>query len=93
MKNKVTQREEFNVKEIQRYNVSVQMNHQQDLERMMSSDVRSPMDFFQYFYLLSDSFPLFTSINIYIYIYIHVCVCVCVCVCMCVPIRKPETIY
>ena len=45
LKNKVIQREEFNVKESQCYNVSVLMNHHQDLERMISSDVRSPMDY------------------------------------------------
>ena len=32
MKNKVIQKEEFNEKESQRYNVSVQMNHHQDWE-------------------------------------------------------------
>ena len=45
MKNKVIQREEFNVKESQRYNVSVLLNHHQDLEIMISSDFRSPIDF------------------------------------------------
>ena len=33
LKNKVTQREEFKVKESQRYNISVLMNHHQDLDR------------------------------------------------------------
>ena len=45
LKNKVIQREESYVKESQRYKVSVLMNHHQDLERIISSDVKSPMDF------------------------------------------------
>ena len=35
LKNKVIQREEFNVKESQHYNISVLRNHHQDLERMI----------------------------------------------------------
>ena len=48
------------------------------------------MDYFgfQFFSILSDSFPLFTSL--YIYIYMCVCVCVCVresvCQCLCVSV-------
>ena len=36
--------EEFNMKESQRYNVSVLMNHHQDFEKMLSSVVRSSID-------------------------------------------------
>ena len=43
-KNKVIQREDINAKESQCHNVSVLMNHYQDIEKMLSSDVRSPMD-------------------------------------------------
>ena len=43
MKNKVIQSEEFNVKESRHYNVSVLINHLQNLEKMISSVVRSPM--------------------------------------------------
>ena len=45
LENKVIQREEINVKESQCYNVSVLMNHHQDLESMISRDIRSTMDF------------------------------------------------
>ena len=45
LKNKIIQREEFNVKENQRNIVSVLMNHHQNLEKLISSDVGSPMDF------------------------------------------------
>ena len=34
-KNKVIQSEEFNIKESRRYNVSVSINHHQDLEKML----------------------------------------------------------
>ena len=44
MKNKVIQKEEFNVKENQFYNVSVLINHRQDLGMMITSYVKSPMD-------------------------------------------------
>ena len=47
IENKIIEREEFNVKENQRYNVSVLINHHQDLDRMISSDVRSPIDLYQ----------------------------------------------
>ena len=39
LKNKVIQKEELNVKESQRSNVSVQTNHYQDKARMISSNV------------------------------------------------------
>ena len=42
-KNKVIQSEEFNVKESWRYNVSVLINLHWDLEKMISSVVKSPM--------------------------------------------------
>ena len=45
IENKLIHRKEFNIKQSQCYNVSVLMDHHQDLERMISSDVRSPMDF------------------------------------------------
>ena len=41
LKNKVIQKEGFNVKESQHYNVSVLMNHHQDQERMISIDIKS----------------------------------------------------
>ena len=41
LKNKVIQREEFNVKESQHYNASVLMNYHQDLERLIMSDIKS----------------------------------------------------
>ena len=41
---KLIQSEEFIVKESQRYNLSVLINHHQDLEKMTSSVVRSMMD-------------------------------------------------
>ena len=44
LQNKVIQSEEFNMKKSRRYNVSVLINNQQDLEKMLSSVVRSPMD-------------------------------------------------
>ena len=44
----VIQREEFNVKESQRYNVSVLINYHQVLERMTSSDIISTIDFWLY---------------------------------------------
>ena len=37
---KAIQSEEFNVKESRRYNVSVLMNHHQDLEKMILSILR-----------------------------------------------------
>ena len=33
------------LKKCHRYNVSVLMNHLQDIEKMISSDARSPMEF------------------------------------------------
>ena len=39
MKNKVIQSKQFNVKESWHYNVSILMNHHQDLEKMLSSVV------------------------------------------------------
>ena len=42
-KNKVIQSEEFNIKESQCYNVSVSINHHEDLEKMLWSVIRSPM--------------------------------------------------
>ena len=44
MKNKVIQTEEFDMKENQRYNVSVLINHHQNLEKMLSNVIISPMD-------------------------------------------------
>ena len=44
LKNKVIQREEFNMKKSRRYNVSVLINHHRDLEKMLSSIFRSPID-------------------------------------------------
>ena len=44
MKNKVIQREKFNMKQSRHYHVSILMNHHQDLEKMLLSVVRSPMD-------------------------------------------------
>ena len=44
LKNQVIQSGEFNMKESQCYNVSVLINHHQDLEKMLSSVIRSPMD-------------------------------------------------
>ena len=41
---KLIQSEEFNMKESQRYNVSVLKNHYQDLGKMLSNVVRSPID-------------------------------------------------
>ena len=38
LKNKVIQREKINAKESQCFNVSVQMNHHQDVEKMKSGD-------------------------------------------------------
>ena len=43
LKNKVIQIEEFDIKESQRFNVSVLMNRHQKI--IISSDIRSPMDF------------------------------------------------
>ena len=36
---------EFNIKESQRFNISILINHHQDLERLIWCDVRLPMDF------------------------------------------------
>ena len=44
LKNKVIQGEESNMKESQRYNVLVLINHHQDEEKMSWSAIRSPMD-------------------------------------------------
>ena len=44
LKSKLIQSEEFNMKESQCYNISVSINHHQDLEKMLWSIVRSPMD-------------------------------------------------
>ena len=44
LKNKVIQSEEFNMKESQHYNVLVLINYQKDLEKMLSSVVRSMID-------------------------------------------------
>ena len=38
------QEEELNVKVSQRYNVTVLMNHHQELEKMISTDVKSLID-------------------------------------------------
>ena len=45
LKNEVIEREEFNIKESQCYNISVLMNHHQDIEGMILGDIRSLMDF------------------------------------------------
>ena len=44
IENKVIQSEEFDMEESRCYNVSVSINHHQDLEKMLSSVVRLPMD-------------------------------------------------
>ena len=44
MEKNLIQREEFNMKESRPYNVSVLINHHQDLEKILSSVVRSTMD-------------------------------------------------
>ena len=44
MKNELIQSEEFNMKESRRYNVSILKSHYQDLEKMLLSFVRSPLD-------------------------------------------------
>ena len=44
MKNNVIQSEESNMKENRRYNVSVLINHHQDLEKILSNIIRSSMD-------------------------------------------------
>ena len=44
LKNKVIQSKEFNMKKNRRYNVSVSINHHQDLQKVLRSIVRSPMD-------------------------------------------------
>ena len=44
LKNKLIQREELNVKDCQRFNVSVLLNHHLNKERLISNDVKSPMD-------------------------------------------------
>ena len=41
---KQIQSEEFNVKESPHYNILVLINHHQDLKKMVSSVVRSPMN-------------------------------------------------
>ena len=43
LKNKVIQSEKFNMKESQRYNVSVSINYHQVTEKMLRSVFRSPM--------------------------------------------------
>ena len=43
LKNNVIQRQEFNLKESRRDNVSVSKDHHQDLKNMLSSVIRSPM--------------------------------------------------
>ena len=40
LKNKVIQSEEFTMKESRRYNVSVTINHPQDLEKMLWRNVK-----------------------------------------------------
>ena len=59
--NKVIQSEEFNVKESRRYNMSILINHYQDLEKMLSSVVSLQKNVYIY---------------IYIYVCVCVCVCV-----------------
>ena len=44
MENKVIPSKEFNVKESQRYKVLVLINRHQDLEMIISSIIRSPME-------------------------------------------------
>ena len=44
LKNKVIKSEEFNVKERQHYNISVLLNHHQDLEKMILSVIGSTID-------------------------------------------------
>ena len=44
MKNKVIQREEFNMKESQPFYVLVLINHHQGIEKMLSSAIKSTMD-------------------------------------------------
>ena len=46
LENKVTESEQFNMKESRRYNVSVLINHHQDLENMTLSVVISTMNVF-----------------------------------------------
>ena len=44
LENKDCKSEELNMKESWRFNVSVSLNHHQDLEMMLSSVVRSPIN-------------------------------------------------
>ena len=44
MKNEVIQSEEFNMKKSRRCNISILINHHQDLEKMLTSVIRSSME-------------------------------------------------
>ena len=48
LENKVIQSEEYNVKESRRYNISVSINHHQDLEKMKPKPQRYNVDFLSY---------------------------------------------
>ena len=57
----IKQSEEFNMKESRRYNVSVLMNHLQDLEKMLFFTLDYLV--FQFFFIMLDFFQSFTSIT------------------------------
>ena len=58
LKNKLIQKEEFNVKESQCYNVSVPLKHLQDVERRISNEVKSPKSIGDLMILDEGSFEL-----------------------------------